>query len=80
MYPIKNKNNYTVSVPRHLEKLTQRATSAKMHSQLGQGWFLENLHFSWLESKQIFLQGVNRNSPKLQGCKDILTQKKTFVY
>ena len=31
---IKNKINYTVSVPRHQEKVTQRATSTKMHSQL----------------------------------------------
>jgi len=49
-------------VPRHPKKVTQRATSAKMHSQLGQGWFLENLHFSRLESKQNFLQD---GKPKL---------------
>ena len=30
----KNNNNYTVSVPHHQKKVTQRATSAKMHSQL----------------------------------------------
>jgi len=36
MYSIKNKNknNYTVSVPCHQKNLTQRATSAKMQSQL----------------------------------------------
>ena len=74
MYPIKN-NNYTVSVPHHPKKVTERATSAKMHNQLSQGWFLENLHFSRLESEHFFLQGVNHNSSKLQGCKDILTVK-----
>jgi len=39
----------------------------------GQGCFVENLHIIGLESKLFFLQGVNRNSPKLQGGKDILT-------
>jgi len=34
VYPIKNKNNYTDSVPRHQKKMSQHATSAKMHSQL----------------------------------------------
>jgi len=31
---IKNKNNYTVSVSHHQKKVSQRVTSAKMHSQL----------------------------------------------
>jgi len=30
----KNKNNYRVNAPRHLKKVMQHATSAKMHSQL----------------------------------------------
>ena len=38
-----------------------------------QGCFVENLHIIGLESKLFFLQGVNQNSPKLQGSKDILT-------
>jgi len=59
----KNKNNYTVSVPHHSKKMTQRATSAKMHSQLGQRWFLENLHFSRLESKDILTQIILINYP-----------------
>jgi len=53
----KNKNNYTFSVPRHSKKVTQRVTLAKMHNQLGQRWFLENLHFSRLEYKQFFHRG-----------------------
>jgi len=32
--PIKKIINYTVSMLRHPKKVTQRATSAKMHSQL----------------------------------------------
>jgi len=43
-----------------------RATSS---SGWGQGCFVENLHIIGLESKLFFLQGVNRNSPKLQGVK-----------
>jgi len=39
VYLIKNKNNYTVSVSRHPKKVTQRATSVKMHSQLPYGVF-----------------------------------------
>jgi len=38
-----------------------------------QGCFVENLHIIGLESKLFFYKGVNRNSPKLQGGKDILT-------
>jgi len=73
VYPIKNNNNYTVSVPRQPENVTQRATSAKMHSQLTRGGFWRIFIFQgW---NLFFLQGVNRNSPKLQGCKDILTLK-----
>jgi len=34
VYHIKNKINYTVSEPRHQKKVSQRATSAKMNSQL----------------------------------------------
>jgi len=30
---LKNKKNYTVSAPRHQEKVTQHAASAKMHSK-----------------------------------------------
>jgi len=30
----KNKINYTVSAPYHQKKVSQRVTSAKMHSQL----------------------------------------------
>ena len=37
-----------------------------------QGCFVKNLHIKGLEST-FFLQGVNRNSYKLQRCKDILT-------
>jgi len=31
---MKNKNNYTVSVPRHQKRVTHRASSANMHSQI----------------------------------------------
>jgi len=34
MSRVPNKKNYTVSVPHHQKKVTQHATSAKMHSQL----------------------------------------------
>jgi len=37
------------------------------------GVFCENLHIIGLESKLFFYRGENRNSPKLQGGKDILT-------
>ncbi|AES95621.1 hypothetical protein MTR_5g027520 [Medicago truncatula] len=37
-----NKNNYTVSAPRHQKKVTQHATSAKIHSH---DW-LEILEFA----------------------------------
>ena len=40
----------------------------------GQGCFRKNLHISGTESKLFFLQGVNRNTPKLQGGKNVLTQ------
>jgi len=67
VYPIKNKNKSIVSVPCHPAKVTQRATLAKMHSQLTQGWFLENLHFSKLESKQNFLQRVKPELAQITG-------------
>jgi len=43
-----------------------RATSTSGWSQ---GCFVENFHIIGLESKLFFLQGVNRNLPKLQGVK-----------
>lgn len=36
---VPNKNNYTISAPPHLEKVTHHATLAKMHNQLAYGGF-----------------------------------------
>ena len=57
---IKNKINYIVSMP---------------HNQLCTVIMplIKESYFTGLESKLFFLQGINRNSPKLQGGKYILT-------
>jgi len=52
---VKNKINYTVSAPRHPKMLTRRATSAFLHSQIGEGLFLKNLNFTRTESKKKIL-------------------------
>jgi len=46
----KNKKNYTINVPRHQKKVTQCATSAKMHSQLTYGDILKQKKFTRTKS------------------------------
>ena len=66
---VKNKINYTISVPHmHNQRATQHAMSAFCSVRWPQGLKLKNLIIG-LESKLFFLQGVNRDSPKLQGVK-----------
>jgi len=76
---IKNKNkiNYTVSAPYHPKRLTQRATSSGLHSQMALGSKTKEssnyrVYFERIFKLQgwnlnFFYRGLNRNSPKLQG-------------
>jgi len=58
----KNKNNYTVSAPRHLKKVTQHATSAKMHSQLAYGSILKQKKIYKDQIKKFFFTGGKTKS------------------
>jgi len=55
----------------HNQRATQGATSLILHSHMSQGQKSKNLHITGLESKLFFYGGVNQNSLKLQGGKDI---------
>jgi len=73
-------------MPHHPKTLTQRATSSGLYSQMASGSktkessnyrsiLKESLNYRVGILTFFFLQGENRNSPKLQGGKNILTQK-----
>jgi len=77
---IKNKINYIVNAPHHPKMLTQCATSSCLYSQMASGSKMKessnySVYFERISKLQgwnlnfFFLQGVNRNSPKLQRVK-----------
>jgi len=60
---MKNKNNYTVSAPRHPKKVSQHATSVKMHSPASLGGYSKTIFFYKNRIKKNKLQMVNAINP-----------------
>ena len=79
---IKNKINYTVSTPRQQKRVTQRATSRHVISwgvsNVLRGVFDGIFILQGWNRKNLFYRGENRNSPILQGGKNVLTLNKTL--
>ena len=68
---MKNKINYTVSTPHNQICTVSMPLSSPRQQFCTVTWVKGKIKESW--NLNFFLHGVNRNSPKLQGNKDILT-------
>jgi len=73
---IENKINYTISAPHHPKVHSQMASGSKTKESLNYRVYFERIFKLQGWNLNFFNKGVNRNSPKLQGGKNILTQTK----